>query len=112
MLTTNTKEEQKKQLEQMKEQQKALQEAQKADEERSRAIKSRLGGGTGVSSPKSGMTETASTAMGSFTFGEAGAAQSIKQLTKESKDLQQSMDQRLQSIDNLVRAMNQSMGFS
>jgi hypothetical protein len=107
-------EQQRKKAEQLKEQKKLLEEQQRLDEKRSREIEKRLGMASGSDSAptKQGFMETASTAMGSFSFGEQGAQEKIRALQKEQLDLQKSMDQRLESIDNLVRAMNQSMGFS
>jgi hypothetical protein len=104
-------EELKKQKELQKQQLDDLKAQQAEAEKASNAIRDRLGEVGSTSSTKRGFTESASTAMGTFKFGEQGAQDAIKQLQKESRDLQQQMSDRLQAIENLVRAMNQSMGF-
>jgi hypothetical protein len=97
------------------EKKKAIEEEKKLlalDKERQSAIDKRLGVVAAGEPSKDGLMEQGGTAMGSFTFGEQGAQETIKKLTEESKNLQQDMATRMQAIENLVRSMSQNLGFA
>ena len=97
----------------IKEQKQLMEDQQRLDSQRSSALSSRLGLASKDGAPaKSGFTETASTAMGSFTFGEQGAQDKIRALQKEQLDLQKQMAQRMQTIEGFTRQLATSMGFS
>lgn len=101
-------EQQKKKTEELQKQKAALEEQQRLDAKRSGQLEKRLGLASATNAPtKSGFTETASTAMGSFTFGEQGAQDKIKELQKEQLDLQKAMEQRLQNIEKFAQQMAQ-----
>ena len=97
----------------IKEQKQLMEDQQRLDSQRSSALSSRLGLASKDGAPaKSGFTETASTAMGSFTFGEQGAQDKIRALQKEQLDLQKQMAQRMQTIEGFTRQLASNMGFS
>tara|TARA_R100001510_G_scaffold57782_1_gene67737 strand:+ start:5704 stop:6813 length:1110 start_codon:yes stop_codon:yes gene_type:complete len=60
---------------------------------------------------KTGFTETASTALGSFTFGESDAQEKIAQLQREQRDLTRSMEQRLGRIEDSTKQIVAKVGF-
>jgi len=97
-----------KQGEHLREQKRLLEVQQGLDSKRAGELERRLGLASATNAPtKSGFTETASTAMGSFTFGEQGAQDKIKELQKEQLDLQKTMEQRLQNIEKFAQQMAQ-----
>ena len=103
---------QRKRTEELKKQKAALEEQQRLDEKRSSELGNRLGLASVTDAPKkSGFTETASTAMGSFTFGEVGAQEKIRALQKEQLDLQKTMEQRLQAIEGFAKQLAENVGF-
>ena len=85
---------------QRKEEIKQLKEANAIEEERLGKITSRLGmmGGGGAGA-KSGFTQTGSTALGAFTFAEAGAKDVRASLSKEAKDIQSRIDGKSKRIE-------------
>jgi hypothetical protein len=105
-------EQQKKKAEQLKEQKALLEEQQRLDQQRAGALEKRLGLASATNAPKkSGFTETASTEMGSFTFGEQGAQEKIRALQKEQLDLQKVMEQRLENIEKFAEQLATNVGF-
>ena len=101
-------EQQRLKTEELRKQKAALEEQQRLDSVRAGELEKRLGLASATNAPtKSGFTETASTAMGSFTFGEQGAQDKIKELQKEQLDLQKTMEQRLQNIEKFAQQMAQ-----
>lgn len=98
---------------QRKEEIKQLKEANAIEEERLGKITSRLGmmGGGGAGA-KSGFTQTGSTALGAFTFAEAGAKDVMASLTKEAKDIQSRIDGTAKRIEEILKQLATKIGFA
>jgi len=111
-LAQERKEAEKQLREQRKEELKQLGDANKLEEERLGKVNKRLGmmGGGGAGS-KSGFTQTASTAMGSFTFAESGAQDVMASLAKEAKDIQGRIDGTAKRIEEILKQLAQRVGF-
>ena len=90
-----------------------LKEANSIEEERLGKINSRMGMmAKGGASAKSGFTQTGSTALGSFTFAEAGAKDVMAALTKEAKDIQSRIDGTAKRIEEILKQLANRIGFT
>ena len=79
-----------------------------ASQSRLGEISNRLG--SAATQMKSGLTETANTAMGSFTFGEADAQEKIRTLNKEQTDIQREIERRSARIEQLLEQISGDFG--
>ena len=98
---------------QRKEEIKQLEAANKVEGERLGKINARLGMmSTAGASAKSGFTQTGSTALGAFTFAEAGAKDVMASLTKEAKDIQSRIDGTAKRIEEILKQLATKIGFA
>ena len=88
-----------------------LRKANQADQNMLSRVQGRLGAMASNAAVKSGFTNQASTAMGTFVFGEQNFQAKIQQMTQEQNRIQQTMAGRLQIIEGLMRKMAENFGF-